>query len=1290
MRCLKCKKEIADDILRCNFCNTKVRTVCPVCGAKNPINAEYCEKCGLQLLKYCPSCHSVNLPNADICRKCSTPFYKAEGEISIADLENQLNESSSIKEEQPVNVGQNADNEIQVQLKQNDLSDVDITKETSNVIEAEKHETDEINTNESDDVDLADIGEEDFELQELQEDELLDFSEGENIDDISEHNVNNDILTNITEPLRLSDESINNLDIVNSQDTADLTEQTLVDIENTELNEPVKTEPMLTIDIKSQNQSAPDSELLNFSDNKTECVEESEMDLFSLVDDTDKLKEGLKKENIEPEKIINVNAADDYEKKNQAGESENSLNESAVISEDKTFEKTEANNDKTEKADAVKEKSVELQPNKEVKKEENIKPHETNEENTANEVKYYNQMKSKNLIVESVRNPQKLIIGLSAPEGYGKSTVLKYLFSDLMHQNYVWLWGECSANSQISPYGIFQEMILTFFNMPNFSNMSQDFYKQAKAMLAQSLPFLDSEEIFNLFNFLYPTLTANFEDILVNRDTTFALLEKLIVEISKKSKLIIVIDDFDMIDGASYAFLTYFVEQEHLNDNIKIIISYKDNRITQGYFYSEKLKQNQYEDIRLDKLSPIDANNLVKMFLNGTNPLPEEMFERIYSNSQGNSAYIEQAIVLFNETGAFVTENNTVTYKKTPLELKFPQNIYEIFTLRLNHLKTKFPLAYKTLCTAAIMGNKFNIRLLEIVMKYNPEDFQNIVQMLMSFAYISQFNTNIYEFKNTLLWRFVYEKAKSGDDFVLLNEKIFDIINSFTLSSNALKALIAQSLNQKLLALNIWTENIKLCAYLGDEHLWTLSQKQCLKIAQEINPENNTVIINNIQERLGKLLYISRPQEAIPLLSAAISNALKVGNQPKIIELSGYLSKSCSLTGNYNGVIEAVDTVLKIIDTSFNKLETALVKYKKLKAMFSIGNAEEIYNIASNEIIPIVEQALSGLIPNNGISMDIIYETWLECNLTVAMALISQGSVKCFDILKVIDEIVCKNNVDNKNYLQRFKLAKALAFSIHGDIKESEDILLSLSQQTVKDNVEPQIISMWNFINILNKLYRQEWQNIKEDLYSVVTFANNYNDVLVKNLLKVFLGKILQEEGDMKKAFEIYNEQVAVFAKEKIAIGALLCWYYIAKLTLVTEGSDKALIIAQKALEVAKNPKISNYYFIVLYKKLISEIYLIKGDTEAAKMYIEKALMIAKQNDIKLLKISLYLLYAKYLEEMVNSQKQNKANYAQNAINTYKKSLTLAQDMDIPVITAEINKNYASFKAFCQLNGIKL
>ena len=1106
MRCLKCKKEIANNILHCNYCGTKVRTVCPICGAKNAITSEYCEGCGLQLLKHCESCGSVNRPDTPTCRKCGAKFDD-DGLVSISDL-NKINT-----------------------IVQNET------------------------------------------LKQIEED---------------------------TVPLQLS--KIN-------------------DYENDEASS-LSLTATLSQKVDSSEQST-DSEKYDTADFQQSKKDESEQ----IVENT----------------------------------------ESVVASE------------KPEIVESVEDMDLEI-----------MKLVRDNDESLdTGVVEACDQMKCKNKLEKAIKNPDKLIIGMSANEGAGKSTVLRYLLNDLAPQNYAWLWGECSANSQISPFGIFQEMILTFFNMPDFSNMSNDFLKQAKTMLSETFPALSNDEIFELFNFLYPHLTANFEEILTNKDKTFALLEKVVLEISKKAKLIIVIDDFDMIDGASYAFLTYFVEQGNLSDNIKLIITYKDNRITQGYFYSEKLAQNQYEDIRLAKLTIKEADNLIKIYLNGANPLPQEIFEQFYENSNGSSAFIEQFLVMLNEQKMVVRKKDSVIYLSEQTTDDLPKDIYDILSVRLDYLEEKFPKVYQTLCTAAVMGNKFNIKLLEIIMKYSEEEFSTIVKMLSKSAYIASFNNNIYEFKNTLLWTFVYERAKQSSNFVVLNEKIYDIINSFTLSSNALKALIAQNLNQKLLALNIWTENIKLCAYLGDEHLWTLSQKQCLKIAQEVNPENNHVIINNIQERLGKLLYLEKPSEAIGYLANAINNAIKVDNQPKIIELSGYLSKSCSLTGNYNGVIEAIDTILKYLPPE-KKLESALIKYKKLKALFSIGNAEEIYSIASSEIIPIVEQALSGNISNNKISMDKIYETWLECNLITAMALTSQGNKKAIDILYVIDDIVEKNNVTNRNYLQRVQLAKALAFSVQGSIKRSEDILLEFSQVTAKEVVEPEIISMWNFINILNKIYKHDWANIKSDMYSVVTFANNYNDVLIKNLLKVFLGKILQEEGSLAKAMDIFNEQVTIFAREKIAIGALLCWYFLAKITLITEGTDKALDIAQKALDVAKNPKISNYYFMVLFKKLMAETYLIKGDTDAAKMYIEKSLMIAKRYDMKLQKVSIFLLYTKYLEEMALQKPQNKANYAHNTIETYKKVLALSQGLGIPEIEHEIEKNFASFKAYCQLNNINV
>ena len=1113
MLCLKCKKIIPDNQLRCSYCHTKVQSVCPVCGQVNPITSEYCKRCGLQLLKHCKKCNSINLPSAKSCRKCNYPFTKDKAEVAITDL-------SKMKDSVSTSVS------------------IDVPK--------------------------------------------------------------NKIYTGISK------------------------------------------------------------------------------ELLAVPDGDDRISEGLKKEKLRTQQNKPV------------------INSKIVVSEEKVVKNIEnftqkspinnvqppKKNNKNKSEDVLKPEFPEDSNSPQILPEEDsIQSYEPRE---------YDQIKAKNHIIAALRQPEKLIIGLSAPEGCGKSTVLRYLFSDLLKQNYIWLWGECSANSQISPFGIFQEIVLTFFNMPNFSNMSNDFLRQAKRMLSESLPFFTPDEISDLFNFLYPSMTAKFEDILTNKDITFALLEKLICELSKKSKLIIIIDDFDMIDGASYEFLSYFVDNGHLGDNIKLIISYKDSRITQGYFYSEKLLQNQYEDVKLSKLSPRDADNLIKMFLKGSNPLPKQVFEKIYNLSQGNSAYVEQMIVLLNENKAFYKESGKIRYNQNPIAMNLPKNLYEILILRLNYLQRKHPLAYKTLCTAAIMGNKFNVKLLGIIMKIDSSQFQNIINMLSTYAYISQFNNNIYEFKNTLLWRFVYEKAKQSKDFVLLNEKIFDIVNSFTLSSNALKALIAQSLNQKLLALNIWTDNIKLCAYLGDEHLWTLSQKQCLKIAQEEKPENEVLIINNIQERMGKLIYQSRPAEAIAYLSAAINNAMKVDNKPKIIELAGYLSKSCSLTGNYYGVIESVDTALKLIESPDKKLECALIKQKKLNAMFCLGNAEEIYNTASNDIIPVVEKALSHEIPVNGISMDVIYEAWLEGNLTVAMALISQGNNKSFEILKLIDEIVAKNHVNNKNYLQRVKLAKALAYSMQGSLKKSDDILIALTQETAKEVVEPEVISLWNFINILNKLHRHDWQNIKADLFSVVTFANNYNDVLVKNLLKVFLGKILQEEGNLSKALNIFNEQITVFAKEKIAVGAFLCWYYIAKLTLVTDGSEKSLHIAQKALEVAKSPKISNYYFIVLLKKLIAEIYIIKGDMESAKMYIEKALRITKKYNMKLLKVSVYQLYAKYLEEMVSKKPQNAPTYAQNAVTAYKKALSLAEALEIDAVTDDVQKNFNSFKTFCQLNKIKI
>ena len=435
MFCLKCKKEISDDLLRCNYCNTKVQSVCPVCGRINVITSEFCNGCGLQLLKYCQECKTVNLPVAKKCRKCGIDFEIDEDAITISDINQDCEKITKVSS-------------VEISVKKQDISDVE------------------------------------------------------------------------SGPLPIM-------------------------------------QPINTSEIEiSKEESLERKSISSFSD------------LLALTEIDSSIDESMSNENITEEHIVNVDDVkvqvddNDLVKEDEVLKSADDELENVLQSDESSTEQ----NLESEKESLVEEESINENVEEEIEQ--------------FVEIVEYDQMKCKNLLMKSILDPQKKIIGFSAQEGCGKSTVLKYLFEDLKKQPRAWFWGECSANSQISPYGIFQEMILTFFNMPNFSNMSQEFLAQARQMLTATLPFFSYDEITNLINFLYPHLIARFEDILVNKDVTFALLEKLLIGLSQKVKLIIVVDDFDMIDGASFEFLSYFVDKGLLSENIKLLITYKDKRIT--------------------------------------------------------------------------------------------------------------------------------------------------------------------------------------------------------------------------------------------------------------------------------------------------------------------------------------------------------------------------------------------------------------------------------------------------------------------------------------------------------------------------------------------------------------------------------------------------------------------------------------------------------------------------------------------------------------------------------------
>lgn len=887
----------------------------------------------------------------------------------------------------------------------------------------------------------------------------------------------------------------------------------------------------------------------------------------------------------------------------------------------------------------------------------------------------YSQQMAKKSIIESLLSEPKKIISLNGPKGIGKTIVLKSAIHDLKDEGFTWLLGECSTITQISPCGLIQDILLTFFNVANFCTDGLKLKKESQRFFQSEFPTLTNEEIFNLLNILYPTNSDYFENILENKEKTFTLLKKVFDTITENNKTIFIIENFDFIDGFSYEFFHNLLNSEFSNKRIKFILTYNDKRPAQGYFYSPTLRDDAYLDISLGNFDRSQMNSFVDQCFQNEE-CPETIKNQLFSLSGGNPASLEQYVSLLFD------------YKKinNSFGVKFPTNFDNVIRMRLDFLREN-EMAYKVLSLAAIQGIKFSHLIINQILKVGGAQFIEVIETLQKLNYIVPVNENYYAFKNSMLWAAIFEIILGEENFVTLNNSLYAVLSIYTLSSHAVMAVISQNTDQYLSALNFWTDSTKLASYIGDTNLYAISQKQCLILIEKLD-KDNSFVRDNIYERLGKLLSRTNSQEAMEYLPNAISVAKRQGDTLKEIELTGYLASCCINLGNYYGTIECINSVIEKIDEDFD-LEIAMLKSRKLDALLNIGNSGEIINIADNEILPIFDKYI-GAKPHKNISIQSLYKTWLQTYLILANALIFQGSNRSFEVLGTMFELFRKNNFDDKLFICKTKLALAFANTIKGDIEASEGILTDIIKVYKTDIMDNEAISRWNLINIINNFMHKKYTGIKEELFQVVTFANNINDHFTKNILKTLLGKLLKDEDNTKQALDIYSEQITYFSKEKNAIGALLCWYLIAQAKLITEGPEKSLEVSQKALDVAQSPKINNYLFITLYNKVIAEAFMAQSDYEAARVHIEKAIMVARKFELLNLVADLYLLYGKHLQDIALIKTEAQGDYVINASKMYKKASLVAKGIKNYYILSKIDKSMAVLNSFCQLNGIKL
>lgn len=1242
MICPRCKKQIPNGTINCPHCNTKIGTVCKHCGAYNLIYNKSCVECGTELVKFCPHCKSANFPNAPACRKCGYSFKKAKQaakrearlepprQFVLPAISNKPKRKKTKMVMAPMPKPTHNKNIINVNVPsyapdENSplVPEKEILRGEQHMLSGKPSATKMSNSSKLQQTKKKVIKKLKKKTQSA-ENEVLQ----------SQLNSLQSQLTGLQEQLSILPQQLNAMK---------LQQQEVKEDENsskTKEQEIIKEQP------KSNQRSVLPKNKSQATNKRV--VQKPVGGIAPHINNKNILKGVLPlKSNVLP------NRHNVIPNPRKVTQSKNILSEAAS----KQFRITEP-------------KANEEPP---------VKQHAMN---TGNDMTYspnlFTQQSAKNILVNTLLNTSVKVISLSGASGIGKNIVLRATIEELKDNQFVWLIGKATPLSQITPCGLFQDILLTFFNVPNFCINTEKLKKDSLKFFKTEFPNLRVDEIDDLINFLYPEKSAYYENIFKNKNRTFKILRKVFETISSRMQTVFVFDNFEHIDNMSYEFLKSIINAQTGLQNTKFILTYNEPRSAKTYLYDKTLRDEHYADISLIAFNDSQTDT----FINQYNPLfigtSQALRDTIHKQTEGNPAYIEQILNLVTDSS-----RNYVSFS-------LPSSFDEVVKRRLEILKNENVLVYELLIAAAVLGLKFYPVVLNQLFKVENKEFVALFSSLLDLNYITPVNESAYEFKSTRLWKSILDIARKDKNFMTVNEKLFVILSGFTLSSHSSLALLATNLKENLSALNAWSEVVRQTAAIGDENIYIMAQKYSLVLVDKLQGVNSSLIKNNIYERLGKVMSFGNPKAAVEYLPRVIEHVRKLDDNLKEFELTGYLAQCCHKIGNHFGVIECIDSAVANVDPTYD-LEIAMLKSRKLNSLLTIGNFGEVVNLIDIEILPIFERNLDTTKAHKNIKIEDLFEAWLETYLILANALVLQGDNRSLGIVGTIFEIVEKNHIQNDLYICKVKLTLALANTLKGDIQESEKILEeTLKQYKNNDIMDAQAVTIWNLISVINSISRNQLEGIQDELFQIVTFVNNNNDPLSKNILKLLLGKVLKEKGKFKQALAIYSEQVSYFAKEKNALGVLIAWYFISEVTLLTAGPEKSLEYSLKALDIAQSPKIQNFYFITQFNKIIGEAYLALQDYDSAKAYIESAIGIARQFDLFDTLSELYFLYGKYLQELSTIQSESQRDYAVSTFKMYDKAVNLAQSLHNSLLVSTVMTANTELRRYCQKNGIIL
>ncbi|NJP08037.1 MAG: AAA family ATPase, partial [Chloroflexaceae bacterium] len=355
---------------------------------------------------------------------------------------------------------------------------------------------------------------------------------------------------------------------------------------------------------------------------------------------------------------------------------------------------------------------------------------------------------------------QAAVVIIEAEAGMGKSHLVRALCRHAHTLHITNLIGGGHAIEHTSPYHAWRPI---FWHITELDTVDHEPAAQRQHILARLQFDPQLIPLAPLLNALLPLDFAETERTMylsgqTRAEQTRMLLVRLLQQALHRSPMLIVLEDGEWIDSASWSLAFDVVEWVR---PLMLLIATRPLAQPEPTSYQRIRKHPLTQHMLLEQLNTEETLALLYQRLE-TSSLPQSVFAFITARAEGNPLFSEELAYALRDAGLITRTNGAYRVAETTpnlSQISFPESVQSVITSRIDRLP---PAQQMTLKVASVIGPTFSLRLLRAIYPIErdcadlPAHVQELARLNLIVQQQSSDSDMTFAFKHMIIQEVVY------------------------------------------------------------------------------------------------------------------------------------------------------------------------------------------------------------------------------------------------------------------------------------------------------------------------------------------------------------------------------------------------------------------------------------------------------------------------------------------------------------------------------------------------------